>query len=65
MPKPHGVCWCDCHTPVDEQGRRRLVNEWPRFDDSVGIATACARCKGDHDLFVATGLDWHCDKVKR
>jgi hypothetical protein len=56
--KPFGICWCDCHRPVDDHGKRILKNEWPRFDNPVAIAVACVNCRHDHDLFVRTGRDW-------
>lgn len=59
--KPHGVCWCDCHRPVDDHGVREF-KPWPRFDEPVALATACVKCKDDHTLFVTTGRDWLWDK---
>lgn len=64
--KPFGVCWCDCHTPVDDTGRREFkggsdaghVNGWPKFDEPVALATACSECQPDHRLYVTTGKDW-------
>lgn len=47
--KPVDTCWCNCHTPIDEAGRRQLVNEWPKYFDVVGIAVACVLCKPDHE----------------
>ena len=66
MSKPFGVCWCDCHTPVDDAGRRIFagtndanhVNGWPRFDSPVAMASACVSCRRDHILFIDTGRDW-------
>lgn len=67
MSKPFGVCWCDCHIPLDADGRRDFavvtdenhVNGWPRLDYAVAVAVACDRCKADHASFIATGIDYH------
>lgn len=64
--KPFGVCWCDCHQRVDEEGRAILdgftdaghIHGWPKFDEPVALATACSDCQPDHDLFIRTGKDW-------
>lgn len=57
--KPFGVCWCDCHMPVDDAGKRILQNLWPRFDEPVALAIACTKCRADHTLFIETGRDWN------
>jgi hypothetical protein len=37
------ACGCSCHS--DGQGNR----EWPLLSDSVGLVTACSRCREDHE----------------
>lgn len=62
--KPYGVCWCDCHMPVDENGKRKFddfepgtVNGWPKYEDPIATVAACDECKHDHAQFVASGID--------
>ena len=37
------ACACPCHS--DAHGNR----EWPLLVDSVGLITACSRCRDDHE----------------
>jgi hypothetical protein len=37
------ACPCSCHS--DGHGNR----EWPLLTDSVGLVTACSRCRDDHE----------------
>jgi len=37
------ACACPCHS--DGHGNR----EWPLLADSVGLVTACSRCREDHE----------------
>jgi hypothetical protein len=37
------ACPCPCHS--DGHGNR----EWPLLTDSVGLVTACSRCREDHE----------------
>lgn len=37
------ACPCSCHS--DGHGNR----EWPLLSDSVGLVTACSRCREDHE----------------
>lgn len=37
------ACACTCHS--DGHGNR----EWPLLADSVGLITACSRCREDHE----------------
>ena len=37
------ACGCACHS--DGHGNR----EWPLLADSVGLVTACSRCREDHE----------------
>jgi hypothetical protein len=40
------ACPCTCHT--DMHGNR----EWPLLTDSVGLVTACSKCREDHERAV-------------
>ena len=40
------ACSCPCHS--DAHGNR----EWPLLADSVGLVTACSRCREDHERMV-------------
>lgn len=40
------ACACPCHS--DGRGNR----EWPLLTDSVGLMTACSRCREDHERMV-------------
>lgn len=57
--KPRGVCWCDCHKAVDEEGKPVFprLTPWPRYADPVALATACRSCAADHAIYITSGID--------